>query len=239
MTTSEYSTEEEEKCAEDSQNNDFISLSRFELLKWLIKRFWSPLLLYFYYFIMSMWPWISLESYSCWRWSLSTSSSQCHNNPVLVPPRKPPDHVKDLYDGQTYDLKTRVDIWTRMDVVPVDYWTFTQTFHLTMWFFRFINGIAFKWYYVMWRIIALLVWIGLWIKLRIYLVPSDPVRWYCRGFGFIWRAFMLNWMLWTNNYFKVSHRKQFNAPSNMKLVKSVMNFECHPCGMFEVLPYHQ
>ena len=47
------------------------------------------------------------------------SSSQCYNNPVLVPPRKPPDPVKDIYEGQIYDLKTRVYIWTRMDVVPV------------------------------------------------------------------------------------------------------------------------
>ena len=53
-----------------------------------------------------------------------TSSSQCHNNPVLVPPRKPPDPVKDHYDSQIYDLKKRVDIWTRMDVVPVEYVTF-------------------------------------------------------------------------------------------------------------------
>ena len=50
---------------------------------------------------------------------MRTSSIQCHNNPVLVPLRKPTDPVKDLYDGQTHDLKTRVDIWTRMDVVPV------------------------------------------------------------------------------------------------------------------------
>ena len=63
-----------------------------------------------------------------------TSSSQCHNNPVLVPLRKPPDPMKDLYDGQIYDLKIRVDIWTRMDVVPVEYGKFPQIFHLTMWF---------------------------------------------------------------------------------------------------------
>ena len=50
---------------------------------------------------------------------MRTSSIQCYNNPVLVPPRKPPDHVKDIYDGQIYYLKTRVDIWTRMNVVPV------------------------------------------------------------------------------------------------------------------------
>ena len=70
-----------------------------------------------------------------------TSSSQCHNNPVMVPPRKPPDPVKDLYDGQTYDLKTRVDIRKRMDVVPVEYRTFTQTLQLKMWFFQFVTGI--------------------------------------------------------------------------------------------------
>ena len=61
----------------------------------------------FYYSMMSMWPWISLERESCWRWSLRTSSSQCRNKPVLVTPRKAPDPVKDLYDGQTYDLKKK------------------------------------------------------------------------------------------------------------------------------------
>ena len=49
--------------------------------------------------------------------------------------------MKDLYYGQTYDLKTRVDIWTRMDVVPVEYGTFAQTFQLKMWLFQFITGI--------------------------------------------------------------------------------------------------
>ena len=37
------------------------------------------------------------------------SSNQCHNNPVLFPPLKPPGHVKDIYDSHTYDLKM-VDI---------------------------------------------------------------------------------------------------------------------------------
>ena len=66
-----------------------------------------------------------------------------------------------------------------MDVVPVEYGKFTHTFHLKMWFFQFITGITFKWYYVMWRIIALLVWIGLWIKPSINRVPPYQVRWYC------------------------------------------------------------
>ena len=50
---------------------------------------------------------------------------------------------------------------------------------------------------------------------------------------------MLNWMLWIKNDFNSSHRKQVNSPSNMKLVTSLMNFECQPCGIFEGLSYHQ
>ena len=147
--------------------------------------------------------------------------------------------MKDIYDGQTYDLKTRVDIWTRMYAIPVEYWTFTQTFHLKMWFFQFITGINFKWYYVIRRSVALLVCIGLWTKLIIYRVPQDPGRWSCRGFGFLWRAFMLNWMLWTKNDLRVFHREQVNAPPNMKMVTSLIYFECQPCGIFKGLSYHQ
>ena len=168
-----------------------------------------------------------------------TSFSQCHNNPVLVPPRNPPDPVKDIYDSQIYDLKTRVNIWTRMDVVPVEYGTFAQKFHLTMWFFQFITGITFEWDYVIGRSVDLLVWIGIWTKLRIYRVPPDPVRWSYKGFVFLWRAFMLNWMLWNRNDLNIFHRNQVNAPSNMKLVTSLMNFECQTCGIFEGFSYHK
>ena len=49
---------------------------------------------------------------------------------------------------------------------------------------------------------------------------------------------MLNWMLCTKNDLKIFHRKQVNAPPNMKLVTSLMNFECQPCGIFEGLSYH-
>ena len=86
-----------------------------------------------------------------------TSSSQCHNNQVLVPSRKPPDPVKDIYYGQTYDLKKRVDIWTRIDIVTVEYRTFSQTFHLKMWLFQFIARLNFKRDYVIRRSVALLV----------------------------------------------------------------------------------
>ena len=112
----------------------------------------------FLYFMMLLWTWISIYRENDWIWSLSTSSIQCHNNPVLVPPRKPPDPVKDIYDGQTYELKTRVDIWKRMDVVPVEYGTFAQTYHLTVWFFHFVTGFAFKWDYVIGCSFCLLVW---------------------------------------------------------------------------------
>ena len=84
--------------------------------------------------------------------------------------------MKDLYDGQTYELETRVDIWLSLDVVPVEYGTFTQKFHLTMWFFQFITGITFKLDYLIGHSVALLAWIGLWNKLRIYKIPPDPVR---------------------------------------------------------------
>ena len=188
---------------------------------------------------MSVWPWISLERESYWRFSLSAISSQCHNNPVFVPPCKPPDPVKGIYDGQTYDLKTRVDIWMRMDVVPVDDGKFSQTLNLTVWLFNLITGINLKWEYVLWCIIALLVCIGIWTKFRVYKLPPDPVRWSCRGFGYLWRSFMLIWILGSKNYIKLSHRKKVNAPSHMKLATHLMNFECHPCGIFEGLSYHQ
>ena len=99
--------------------------------------------------MISMCSWISLDRESYQICSLRTSSSHCHNNPVSVPPLKPPDHVKDFYDGQTYDPKKRANIWTRMDVVPVEYGTFSQKFHLMMCFFQFITGVAFNWDYVL------------------------------------------------------------------------------------------
>ena len=49
--------------------------------------------------------------------------------------------MKDLYDGQTCDLNTRVDIWMSIDVVQDEYGSFAHTFHLKMWLFQFITGI--------------------------------------------------------------------------------------------------
>ena len=50
---------------------------------------------------------------------------------------------------------------------------------------------------------------------------------------------MLTWMLCTKNDLKIFHSKQVNYPPNMKLVTSLMNFECKPCGIFEGLSHHQ
>ena len=134
---------------------------------------------------MLVWTWLQIERESYCSCSMRKISKQCHINRVLVTPYKPPDPVKYLYDGQTYELKTRVDIWAGVDVVPVEYVTFAQTFHFTMWLFTFINGITSKWYYFLCSIVYLLVWIGIWTKLMIYRVPPYPVRWYCRGFVYL------------------------------------------------------
>ena len=56
-------------------------------------------------------PWISLGRESYWFWILRKLSRQCHSNPVLFTPCKPPNIVKDLYDSHTYGLKTRVDMY--------------------------------------------------------------------------------------------------------------------------------
>ena len=50
---------------------------------------------------------------------------------------------------------------------------------------------------------------------------------------------MLDLMLWKKIDLKASHRKKVNAPSNMKLAISLMDLECHPCGIFEGLSYYQ
>ena len=49
---------------------------------------------------------------------------------------------------------------------------------------------------------------------------------------------MLNWMIWTKNDLQIFHRKHVNVFPNMKLVTSLINVECQPCGIFEGLSYH-
>ena len=49
---------------------------------------------------------------------------------------------------------------------------------------------------------------------------------------------MLNWMLWTRKDLQIFHRNHVNVSPDMKLVTSLINFECQPCGIFEGLSYH-
>ena len=50
----------------------------------------------------------------------------------------------------------------------------------------------------MWYIFTLLMWIVIWTKLRIYGVPPESVKWYCQGFGFMWKAFIIIWVILPN-----------------------------------------
>ena len=50
---------------------------------------------------------------------------------------------------------------------------------------------------------------------------------------------MMIWTILSKNDLNLSHRKQFNAPSYVRLATSLMKFECQPCGIFEVLSHHQ
>ena len=60
-----------------------------------------------------------------------------------------------------------------------------------MWLSKFINGIASMWDCVLWCIVSLLVWIGIWKKMKMYRVPPYPIKWYCQGFGYICISFMM------------------------------------------------
>ena len=67
-----------------------------------------------------------------WSCILRKISRQCHSNPGLLSPHKPPDPVMYHDDIQTFGLKIRVDIWTRIDVVPAEYGIFAHNLHFTM-----------------------------------------------------------------------------------------------------------
>ena len=111
-------------------------------------------------------------------------------------------------------------------MVSMDYGTFDQIFYLAMLFFRFITRINFKWDCVLLWIIYTLVCIGIWTKLRICRLTTDPYRYSYRCFLPVWLSFMITWMLLSRNDLKVSHRKQDNSPSDVLLVISLMHFEC-------------
>ena len=112
-------------------------------------------------------------------------------------------------------------------------WKNSNMFHLTIWFFQFITGITFRWYYVLWCIFTLMMWIGVSTKLRIYRVPPYPIKWSFRGFGYLWLALILMLMLMYKKYLGVSHRNKCYSPSDVRFVTYLVDFECHPCGIFE------
>ena len=140
----------------------------------------------FHCFMCLVWSCPPPESEIYWSWTMRTSSIKNNSKQILVLPRKPPGTFMYFDNGQTYGLKIRVNIWTRIDMVPVEYWIFSRNLHLVMWLFQFINVVTFRWDYVMWMIVSLLVWNEIWTKLRIYRVPPDPVKWNCQVFGLLW-----------------------------------------------------
>ena len=82
-----------------------------------------------------------------------------------------------IYNGQTCGLKTKVYICTSKYVVPVEYGTFSLIFHLVVYFFKYITGISSRGDYVLWCIFALLLCIGIWNNLSIYIVTPDRIKW--------------------------------------------------------------
>ena len=137
---------------------------------------------------------------------MSTRSIQCHSMTVFVPPIKPPDTVMDIHYGQTYGLKTRVDIWTGW------MWNMHHFFIRLTWFFQFVTGITFWWDYLMWHIVALLVWIDLWIELGVYTVNLDQVKWYYRNFGYLELSLIMMCIIIYKNGLIISHRKKCYTP---------------------------
>ena len=78
-----------------------------------------------------------------------------------------------IYYGQTFDPKTRVGIWMSMDVVPVEYISLAQMFHLLIWSFRSVTEITLRWNGLKCYIVALVLSIGLWDLLRKILLSSS------------------------------------------------------------------
>ena len=72
--------------------------------------------------------------------------------------------------GHTFDLKTRVDIWKRIDVVTVGYGTLADIPHFVTWFFWPFTVITLmrdgvQW----WNVVLFLI-------LFLYMLPIDPFK---------------------------------------------------------------
>ena len=69
--------------------------------------------------------------------------------------------MKDLYDGQTYDLKNKGGYMDEYGCGSSGVWNIQSDISLDDVIFQFITVITFKWDHVIWHSIDLLVWIGL------------------------------------------------------------------------------
>ena len=50
---------------------------------------------------------------------------------------------------------------------------------------------------------------------------------------------MILWMLLSKTYISKYHRNQVNAPLNVRLATSLINFECQLCGILENIKQYQ
>ena len=70
----------------------------------------------------------------------------------------------DIYDDQTYGLKTKGGYMDEYGCGSIGVRNIYHIIYSKMWFYQFINGVAFRWYSVLWCIISLLMCIGIWKK---------------------------------------------------------------------------
>ena len=99
------------------------------MIELAIKIIYSPLLINFQYFIILVCLWISLERKISWSWSMSKKSRQFHSIPDLFPPCKIPNTLMNISMTVILVIK-KVDIWTSMGVVLLDFGIFTILFTL-------------------------------------------------------------------------------------------------------------
>ena len=117
----------------------------------------------------------------------------------MVHLQKPPYPVIYLYESQDFDLKTRVYILMRINVVPVEYATLDQMFHLIMCFFQSAADINFIWNGVLWWFVGICVCIGIWNSLRLYRLPVYPVNWFSDLRFYKIPLDLVKWYHWRGN----------------------------------------
>ena len=163
----------------------FDLLSNFELIELPIKIIYSPLLIIIQYFIILVWPCISIERKSYLSCSLRTSSVHFHGKPDFFHSCKTTNTLMDMYMTVRLMVLKKGGYTDKDGCGSVGVWNIYHNIWFTMWFCQFINCIAFRWYYVLWCIVSILMWIGILEKLKMYRVPPYPIKWYCQGFVYI------------------------------------------------------